>query len=469
MTARTLFDKVWDRHVVRDLGGGWSLLHIDRHLLHDLSGPPALEEVTRRGLGVRHPDLAFATADHAVSSSPRRDGHSSAQGAALYDALEERSAFAGLRFFKLGQLGQGIVHVMGPEQGLVLPGLTLVCGDSHTCTNGALGALAFGIGSSESAHVLATQTLRQSKPRQLRICVDGQLSENVTTKDLALHLLSRYGAACGVGHAIEYTGEAVHALTMEERLTLCNLSVEFGSKIGMIAPDDVTFTYLEGRPYAPNGERFTHAVADWRALASDEGATVDRELRVDATEVTPMITWGTSPDQGVPVDGRVPDPALAPNEAARQSWQQALDYMGLRAGAALVGTPVDWVFIGSCANARLSDLRAAALIACGRRVAPSVTAWVVPGSEQVRRDAEAEGLDRVFEEAGFVWRSPGCSLCVAANGERVPAGARAVSTSNRNFVGRQGPNARTHLASPAMAVAAAVTGCITDVRTLRVM
>jgi len=467
MSGRTLFDKVWDRHVVRDMGGGWALLHIDRHLLHDLSGPPALEELALRGLSVRHPELAFATADHAVSSSPVRDGRTSVQGAELHDALAERSAAAGLRFFQLGEVGQGIVHVMGPEQGLVLPGLTLVCGDSHTCTNGAFGALAFGVGSSESAHVLATQTLRQRKPRQLRIRVDGQLSSDVTAKDLALHLLSKYGADCGVGHAIEYVGEAVRALTMEERLTLCNLSVELGAKIGMIAPDEVTFAYLKDRPYAPTGEGFTQAVADWRSLTSDEGSAVDRELRLDAADVAPMITWGTSPSQGMSVDGRVPDPGTAPNEATRQSWRQALEYMDLRPEAALVGTPIDWVFIGSCTNARLSDLRAAALIARGRRVAPSVTAWVVPGSEQVRRDAEAEGLHRIFEEAGFVWRSPGCSLCVAANGERVPPGARAVSTSNRNFVGRQGPNARTHLASPAMAAAAAVTGCITDVRTLR--
>jgi len=468
MSARTLLDKVWERHVVRDLGEGWSLLHIDRHLLHDLSGPPALADISERGLPVLHPELAFATPDHAVSSRPQRDGHSSAEGAALHDALAARTASAGIRFFQLGTIGQGIVHVMAPELGLVMPGLTLVCGDSHTCTNGALGAISFGIGSSESAHVLATQTLRQRKPRQLRIRIDGQLAEGVTAKDLALHLLRILGASAGVGHAIEYTGKAVRAMGIEGRLTLCNLSVELGAKIGLISPDAVTIAYLRGREYAPRGDDFARAAADWLSLASDTDAAVDREVCIDAAEVVPMITWGTSPDQGIAVDARVPDPSTAPNEATRLAWRQALDYMGLRAGDPIAGTPVDWVFIGSCTNARLTDLRAAARIVRGRRVAATVTAWVVPGSEQVRRDAEAEGLDQVFRDAGFEWRAPGCSLCVAANGDRVPVGARAVSTSNRNFVGRQGPLARTHLASPAMAAAAAIAGRITDVRAMEI-
>lgn len=465
---QTLFDKVWDRHVVRELGDGWALLHIDRHLLHDLSGPPALAEVAARGLRVKRPDLAFATPDHAVSSLPQRTGETFAGGAPLWRQLRDRSQTAGVRFFDLGQPGQGIVHVMGPELGIVLPGLTVVCGDSHTCTNGGLGALAFGIGSSESTHVLATQTLRQKKPKRLRVRFDGALPTGVTAKDLALHLLAHAGASAGVGHAIEYAGAAVRALDVEGRLTLCNLSVELGAKVGMVAPDDTTFAYLAGRPYAPRAELFERAVADWRTLAGDDDAAFDREIVIHAAAVAPTVTWGTSPDQGLPIDGLIPDPAAAPDAATRQAWQAALDYMGLQPGRPIAGTPVDWVFIGSCANSRLSDLREAARLARGRKVAAGVSAWVVPGSEQVRRDAEAEGLDRIFREAGFEWRAPGCSMCVAANGERVPPGARSVSTSNRNFVGRQGPGARTHLASPAMAVAAAVAGCIADVRQLEV-
>ncbi len=466
MSGRTLFDKVWDRHVVRDLGDGWALLHIDRHLLHDLSGPPALAEVRERGLHVRHPELAFATPDHAVSSRPGRDGETNPAGASLWKALKFRSKDEGVAFFDTGETGQGIVHVMGPELGIVLPGTTVVCGDSHTCTNGGLGALAFGIGSSESTHVLATQTLRQRKPRRMRVTFDGTLAAGVAPKDLALHLLKTIGAAGAVGHAIEYAGSAVRAMDIEGRLTLCNLSIELGAKFGMVAPDETTFAYLRGRRYAPRDALFDRAVDDWRSLASDADAVFDREIAIDARDVMPTITWGTSPDQGIAIDGTVPDPADAPDAATRRAWSEALDYMGLEGGQPLAGTKVDWVFVGSCANSRLSDLREAARLAKGRRVAAGVTAWVVPGSEQVRRDAEAEGLDRVFADAGFEWRAPGCSMCVAANGERVPPLARSVSTSNRNFVGRQGPGARTHLASPAMAVAAAIAGCITDVRLL---
>lgn len=468
MSGQTLLDKVWQRHVVRDLGDGWALLHIDRHLLHDLSGPPALAEVAQRGLRVRRPELAVATPDHAVSSLPGRTGRTYAGGAELWAALKDRSRESGVRFFDLGEPGQGIVHVMGPELGIVLPGTTVVCGDSHTCTNGGLGALAFGIGSSESTHVLATQTLRQRKPRRLRVRFQGTLPRGATAKDMALHLLGTAGAAAGVGFAIEYAGSTVRALDIEERLTLCNLSVELGAKIGMVAPDEHTFEYLAGRPFAPQGPLFERAVADWGTLVSDEDASFDREISIDSTQIAPTVTWGTSPDQALAIDGRIPDPAGAPNAATRQAWQQALAYMGLEPGQAIAGTPVDWIFIGSCANSRLSDLRAAARIARGRKVARSVTAWVVPGSERVKRDAEAEGLHRVFLDAGFEWRAPGCSMCVAANGERVPAGARSVSTSNRNFVGRQGPGARTHLASPAMAVAAALAGSIADVRQLEV-
>lgn len=350
--------------------------------------------------------------------------------------------------------------------GIVLPGVTLICGDSHTCTNGGLGALAFGVGSSELTHALATQTLRQRRPRRLRVRFDGLLGQGVTPKDLVLHLIGRLGAAGGTGFAVEYAGAAVRALGIEGRMTMCNLSIELGAKIGMVAPDDTTFEYIAGRRFAPSGALFDRAVERWRTLPSDAAAAFDREEAVDAASVAPTITWGTSPEHAIAVDQAVPDPADAAGAAQRQSWSAALDYMGLVPGQRLAGTKVDWVFIGSCTNGRLSDLRDAAAIARGRHVADGVTAWVVPGSERVKRDAEAEGLDRVFRDAGFAWREPGCSMCVAANGERVPPGQRAVSTSNRNFVGRQGPGARTHLASPATAVAAAVTGVIADVRRL---
>jgi 3-isopropylmalate/(R)-2-methylmalate dehydratase large subunit len=362
--------------------------------------------------------------------------------------------------------GQGIVHVAGPEQGMVLPGLTVICGDSHTCTNGALGAMAFGVGSSQSAQALATRVLLQQYPAQLRITVDGALNPHVTAKDLALHLIATLSASAGVGHAVEYAGAAVAALGMEGRLTLCNLTVELGAKFGLIAPDTTTASWIAGRRLAPAGRAWDEATTAWRELHTDAGATFDAEERFDAGLVEPMITWGTSPEHGVGIGGVVPDPAGAAGAAQAQAWRDAQEYMDLRPGQPLAGVPVDWVFIGSCANSRLPDLRAAAEVVRGRRVADGVTAWVVPGSEQVRRDAEAEGLDQIFTAAGFAWRRAGCSLCVAANGDRVPAGARCVSTSNRNFVGRQGPGARTHLASPATAAAAAVTGRLADPRSM---
>ncbi len=466
MSARTMFDKIWDAHMVADLGSGWSLLHVDRHLLHDLSGGRALTDVLERGLAVRNPELAFATPDHAVSSAPDRLHNGFAPGERLRAGLRGQAQATGIRFFDLGQDGHGIVHVMGPELGIVLPGVTLICGDSHTCTNGGLGALAFGVGSSELTHALATQTLRQRRPRRMRVRYDGALGPGVTPKDLVLHLIGRLGASGGAGFAVEYAGAAIRALGIEGRMTICNLSVEMGAKIGMVAPDDTTFEYIAGRRFAPSGALFDRAVEHWRTLPSDGDAAFDREEAVDAAAVPPTVTWGTSPEHAIAIDGAIPDPADAIDAAQRQSWSAALDYMGLVPGQRLAGTKVDWVFIGSCTNSRLSDLRDAAAVARGRHVADGVTAWVVPGSERVRRDAEAEGLDRVFRDAGFAWRQPGCSMCVAANGERVPPGSRAVSTSNRNFVGRQGPGARTHLASPAMAVAAAVTGAIADVRRL---
>ncbi|MHC6226325.1 3-isopropylmalate dehydratase large subunit [Pseudomonas sp. X10] len=461
--ARTLFDKLWDAHVIRDLGDGWALLHIDRHLLHDLSGPPALADVAARGLPLHNPELVFSTPDHAVSSRPGRNATTYPVGGKLHAALKGSSDRMGVRMFDLGQPGQGIVHVMGPELGIVLPGLTVICGDSHTCTNGGLGAMAFGVGSSESTHALATQTLRQQKPKQMRIRCEGALRTGVTPKDLALHIIGRLGAAAGVGSIIEFAGPAIEAMEVEGRLTLCNLSVELGARFGMVAPDQRTFDFLRGKPFAPQGAAFDAAIGDWCQLYSDADAHFDREAIIDASSVRPTITWGTSPEHAVPINGRVPDPADTTDAARRETLLAALDYMGLRPGQAIAGTPIDWVFIGSCANSRLSDLRAAADVVRGKRVADRVTAWVVPGSEIVKRAAEAEGLHEVFKAAGFVWREPGCSMCVAANGEQVPPQQRSVSTSNRNFVGRQGPGARTHLASPAMAAAAAIAGAITDV------
>ncbi len=463
---RTLFDKVWDSHVVADLGDGWSLLHIDRHLLHDLSGGRALGDVLARQLPVPNPELAFATPDHAVSSAPDRARSGFPAGERLRASLREQAAATGIQFFDLGQIGQGIVHVMGPELGIALPGVTLICGDSHTCTNGGLGALAFGVGSSELTHALATQTLRQRRPKRMRVRFEGVPGPGITPKDLALHMIGRLGAAAGTGYAVEYAGSAIRALGIEGRMTICNLSIEMGAKIGMVAPDEATFAFVAGRRYAPAGAMFDRAVEYWRTLPSDDGAIFDREEVIDAASVSPVVTWGTSPEHSIAIDQAIPAPEAAADAAQGTAWRQALDYMGLEPGRRLAGTKIDWVFIGSCSNSRLSDLREAAAIARGRHVAEGVTAWVVPGSERVKRDAEAEGLDQVFRDAGFAWREPGCSMCVAANGERVPPGQRSVSTSNRNFVGRQGPGARTHLASPAMAAAAAVSGALTDVRRL---
>ena len=461
----SLFDKVWSRHVVTVREDGQCLLYVDRHLVQDGSAP-AFEMLRQRGLKVRRPDLAFATPDHYVPTQSRNLGDvADPEKRAMADALHDDSHAAGIRFFGLDDARQGIVHVVGPEQGLTLPGMLLVCGDSHTSTHGALGALAFGIGASEVGHVLATQTLWQRKPRTLRITVDGQLGAGVTAKDLILAVIARIGAAGATGHAIEYAGEAIRALSMEGRMTVCNMSIEAGARAGMIAPDEMTFEWLRGRPYAPQGAAWDRAVAGWRALRSDDGAEFDREVRIDASSIEPMLTWGNSPQDAVPVSGRVPEAASVAPER-REEWQRALDYMGLQAGQPLAGLPVDRVFIGSCTNGRIEDLRSAAGVVRGRRVAEGVEAWVVPGSGLVRRQAEAEGLDRVFMDAGFQWRHAGCSMCLGTNGDQVAPGQRCASTSNRNFRGRQGPGSRTHLMSPAMAAAAAVSGRITDVREL---
>lgn len=464
--SRTLFAKVWDAHVVAEIGDGYQLLHVDRNLLHDLSGGQALGHLEARGLSVRTPRLNFAVADHAVSSAPGRTAGSTEISARLAPLLRRRAEAAGIRHFDVNAPEQGIVHVIGPELGLTLPGLLITCGDSHTSTHGALGAIAFGVGSTEVAHVLATQTIVQKRPRTMRVSFEGRLAPGVGPKDMILHLIGTIGAAGGDGFAVEYAGPAIRALDVEGRLTVCNMSIECGAKMGMIAPDDVTFEYLAGRTFAPKGKVWEAALADWRRLPSDEGAAFDRQVTVQMEGVAPQVTWGTSPEHVLAVTGRVPDPSDAPDAGRREAWAKALDYMGLKPGTALEDVTVDHVFIGSCTNARLSDLRAAAAVLEGRKVAEGVTAWVVPGSQAVKRAAEAEGLDARFRAAGFEWREPGCSQCVAANGEVVAPGKRAVSTTNRNFVGRQGPWARTHLASPAMAAAAAVTGRITDVRRL---
>ena len=466
MPGKTLFDKIWDSHVVADLGGGVVLLHIDRHLLHDLSGSGALKEVEAKGYVPAQPQLAFATPDHAISTRPGRTDDTFPAGGPLLRGLRQRTSKYGIRLFDMGQDGNGIVHVVGPELGITLPGTTLICGDSHTCTHGGLGALAFGVGSSELVHALATQTLVQRKPKRLRVSFEGKLPKGVTPKDMILHVIGEIGAAAGTGHAVEYAGSAIRALPVEGRLTICNLSIEMGARTGMVAPDDTTFQYLAGRDFAPKGALWDRAVEHWRTLGSDADARFDREHTVDMARVVPQITWGTSPEHVVAVDGLIPDPARAPDENRRKAWEAALAYQGLEPGKPIAGTRVDWVFIGSCTNSRISDLRAAAEVARGRQRAAHVNAWVVPGSERVKREAEAEGLDKVFTAAGFEWREPGCSMCVASNGETVPRGQRSVSTSNRNFVGRQGPGARTHLASPAMAAAAAIRGAIADVRTL---
>jgi 3-isopropylmalate/(R)-2-methylmalate dehydratase large subunit len=460
-----MLDKIWDQHVIFSVSDDTDLLHVDRHLLHDLGGSRGLLDLKSRNLGVHSPELTFATPDHAISSAPGRAGTSKI-GLELLAALRAETSASGIQLFDVDEPGQGIVHVIGPELGLSLPGSLIVCGDSHTCTHGGLGALAFGIGSSELTHVLATQALIQRRPKTMRVKFEGKLPLGVTAKDMILALIGQAGVAAGTGYAVEYAGNAIRDLPVEGRFTICNLSIEFGAKMGMVAPDEKTWDYIRGRRYAPQGEMWDIALKAWKQLPSDANAVFDKEIVVDVTRIKPQVTWGISPEHVIGVDGNIPDPQSVDDPARRAALENALDYMGLKAGAPIAGTPVDWVFIGSCTNSRLSDLRAAAEIARGRKVAPGVRAWVVPGSETVKRDAVAEGLDKLFTEAGFEWREPGCSMCLAANGEVVAPGQRSVSTSNRNFIGRQGPRARTHLASPASAAAAAISGAIADVRTM---
>ena len=464
--ARTLFDKVWQPHVVHARDDGRTLLFVDRHLIQDGSAP-AFAMLRRRGLAPRAPERAFATPDHYIPTHSRdladvRDR----EAAGMAQALAADAKEAGIAMFGVDDARQGIVHVVAPEQGLSQPGMLIVCGDSHTSTHGAVGALAFGIGASEVAHVLATQTVWQRRPKTMRITVDGALAPGVSAKDVILAVIAKIGAAGAAGHAIEYAGSTVRALSMEGRFTLCNMSIEAGARAGMIAPDETTFAYLAGRPFAPKGAAWDRAVEGWRALRSDDDAAFDREVGLDAATLEPMVTWGNSPEDALPIGARVPDPDRVEDPDRRTSMQRALAYMGLKAGTPLADVAIDRVFIGSCTNARIEDLRSAAKVVAGRRVAPGVQAWVVPGSGHVKAQAEREGLDRVFADAGFEWRFAGCSMCLGTNGDRVAPGERCASTSNRNFVGRQGPGSRTHLMSPAMAAAAAVTGRLTDVREL---
>jgi 3-isopropylmalate/(R)-2-methylmalate dehydratase large subunit len=462
MSDRTLFRKVWDAHVVGD--GDFPLLYVDLHLVHEVTSPQAFEALRTAGRPVRRPDLTVATMDHNV---PTLDGPvTDPLARAQLDALRRNCEEFGVRLFATGSGREGIVHVIGPELGLTQPGMTIVCGDSHTSTHGAFGALAFGIGTSEVEHVLATQTLPQALPRTMKVEFTGTLPFGLTAKDMVLAAIGRIGVAGGVGHVIEYAGEAVRALSMEGRMTICNMSIEAGARAGMIAPDDTTFAYLKGRPGAPQGVEWERGLEDWRALRTDDGAAYDRTVSVDVSALTPQVTWGTNPGMVAPVDGVVPDPAEFPDPEQREAVTRALRYMDLVPGTPLADVRIDKVFIGSCTNARIEDLRAAAQVVAGRRVADGVHAIVVPGSAGVKQQAEQEGLREVFESAGFEWRRAGCSMCLGMNPDVLSAGERCASTSNRNFEGRQGAGGRTHLVSPAMAAAAAVAGHFTDVREL---
>jgi 3-isopropylmalate/(R)-2-methylmalate dehydratase large subunit len=469
LAPRTLFEKIWDAHVVvPETPETPGVLYVDLHLVHEVTSPQAFAELRARGLAVRRPDRTVATMDHSTPTLPRRpDGKFpfvDAQAEAQVNQLTKNAQDFGIELHALGGATQGIVHVIGPELGATHPGMTVVCGDSHTATHGAFGALAFGIGTSEVGHVLATQCLLQRKPRTLGIRIDGKLGAGVTGKDLILAVIARIGVGGGTGQVIEYHGPAIRALSMEARMTVCNMSIEGGARAGLIAPDDTTFQWLAGRRKAPQGKAWDDAVAAWRKLPTDDGARFDREVTVDGSALEPMITFGTNPAQGIPVTGVIPDPAKAPDAGARASLEAALRYMGLEPNRPILGQPVDVVFIGSCTNSRIEDLRAAATVMKGRKV--KVRSLVVPGSAAVKKAAEAEGLDQVFKDAGAEWREPGCSMCIAMNGDQIGRGQYCVSTSNRNFEGRQGAGGRTLLASPLTAAAAAVTGRVEDPRRL---
>ncbi|ACL72331.1 3-isopropylmalate dehydratase large subunit [Thioalkalivibrio sulfidiphilus] len=467
MTGKTLYDKLWDAHVVRTEPDGTALLYIDRHLVHEVTSPQAFEGLRLAGRKPWRTDTVLAVPDHNVPTTHRDQGISDPVSRIQVETLDANVHEFGITFFPMNDVRQGIVHVIGPEQGATLPGMTVVCGDSHTSTHGAFGALAFGIGTSEVEHVLATQCLLQKKMKNMLVSVDGRVGPGVTAKDIVLAIIGEIGTAGGTGYAIEFGGEAIRDLSMEGRMTVCNMAIEAGARAGMVAVDETTIEYVKGRTYAPTGEQWESAVAAWRELNSDADARFDRVVRLDATAIAPQVSWGTSPEMVVPVTGRVPDPAEATDPVKASGMKRALEYMGLAANTPIEQIAIDKVFIGSCTNSRIEDLRAAAAVVRGRKVAGNVKlAMVVPGSGLVKQQAEQEGLDQVFLEAGFEWREPGCSMCLAMNADRLEPGERCASTSNRNFEGRQGQGGRTHLVSPAMAAAAAVTGHFTDVRQL---
>jgi 3-isopropylmalate/(R)-2-methylmalate dehydratase large subunit len=464
--TKTLYEKIWDTHVVAEEPGRPAVLAIDLHLLHEVTSPQAFAGLCARGLPVRRPDRTVATMDHSIPTLPKGLAVVDQEAEAQLRALAESCKEHGITLHAAGSRTQGIVHVIGPELGYSQPGMTIVCGDSHTSTHGAFGALAFGIGTSEVEHVLASQCLLQRPAKTFEVRFEGELGRRVTAKDLVLAMIAEIGVGGGTGYVLEYTGSAVRALDMEARMTICNMSIEAGARAGMIAPDDVTFEYLAGREHAPKGAAWDAAVARWKKLPSDEGARFDRTVTIDASKVEPMVTFGTNPGMGIPITGAIPSPDAVADAGQRAQLEKALKYMALEPGKPLLGKPIDVVFIGSCTNSRITDLRAAAEVMRGRKVAEGVRALVVPGSREVKRAAEAEGLDRVFLEAGAEWREPGCSMCIAMNGDSIEPGQYAVSTSNRNFEGRQGKGGRTFLASPLTAAASAVRGCVTDVRTL---
>jgi 3-isopropylmalate/(R)-2-methylmalate dehydratase large subunit len=466
MRGNTLFAKIWEAHVVKRFPEDRDLIFVDRHILQETTSAAAFAGLARARRRIAHPELTLATQDHIVSTALDRDERSNPEGIELLELMRRNAAAHKIRHFGVESSHQGIVHVIGPELGAALPGTVLACGDSHTSTVGGLGAFGIGVGTSEVEHVLATQTLMLSRPKTMRLRYDNDMAPGLGAKDMILAAIGRFGIAGARAHAVEYAGDAVRRLSVEGRLTLCNMSIEFGARLGFVAPDETTFEYLAGRPYAPRGADWDAALLHWRGLASDPEAVFDRELSIDCSRLSPQVTWGTAPEDVIGIDQRIPDPEDYGELPRRQRAQSALRYMGLSPGETLEGLPIDVVFIGSCTNGRLSDLRTAAAIVRGRKVAPRVRALIVPGSAAVRREAEAEGLKSVFESAGFEWRAPGCSMCVSINQDVVPPGARCVATSNRNFEGRQGPGSRTHLVNPAMAAAAAITGAIADVRKL---
>ena len=463
---KTLFDKIWDAHLVHRQEDGTCLIYIDRHLVHEVTSPQAFEGLRNAGRKVRSPERTLAVADHNVPTTDRSVGIEDSESRIQVEALEANAADFGVPYFGMDDIRQGIVHVIGPEQGFTQPGMTIVCGDSHTATHGAFGALAFGIGTSEVEHVLASQTLIQKPAKNMRITVEGDVPEHVTARDIILAIIGKIGTAGGTGHVIEFAGDAITNLSMEGRMTVCNMAIEAGARAGMIAPDEKTFAYLKGRPMAPSGELWDKAVSWWQSLPSDAGAKYDTEITLKAADIVPTVTWGTSPEDALPITAEVPDPKKISDMARRAKIERAIEYMGLQAGMKLTDIKIDTVFIGSCTNSRIEDLRAAAAIADGQKVKDGIRAMVVPGSGLVKQQAEEEGLDKIFIASGFEWREPGCSMCLAMNADKLSPGERCASTSNRNFEGRQGRGGRTHLVSPQMAVAAAINGHLSDVRSL---